>query len=137
MAASRVVGAAILDGRGRVLAAQRDGPADLAGRWEFPGGKLRPGEAELDGLVRECAEELGVVVAPQEFVGEVPIPGHRWLRVWTARLVYGDLTATEHRELRWVAAGELDELDWLVPDRPLLEPLKLLLTRSVAYSWDE
>lgn len=131
MAAPRVVGAAILDGHGRVLAAQRGTPPDLAGRWEFPGGKLLPGETEHDGLVRECAEELGVVVAPQEFLGEVPIPGHRWLRVWTARLVRGDPMATEHRQLRWVTAGELDDLDWLDPDRPLLVLLKGMLAGSI------
>ncbi|MGI8692801.1 MAG: (deoxy)nucleoside triphosphate pyrophosphohydrolase [Geodermatophilaceae bacterium] len=128
MAARCVVGAAILDGHGRVLAAQRAKPPDLAGRWEFPGGKLRPGESEHDGLVRECAEELGVTVAPQRFVGDVPIPGNRRLRVWTALIVRGEPSPIEHRELRWVTAEEIDDLDWLEPDRPLLPALKPLLS---------
>ncbi len=130
MAAGCVVGAAILDGRGRVLAAQRDGPAELAGRWEFPGGKLLPRESEHQGLVRECAEELGVTVRPERLVGDVPIPDGRRLRVWTARILSGDLARTEHRELRWVRADELDALDWLEPDRPLLEPLRRILMMS-------
>jgi 8-oxo-dGTP diphosphatase len=125
-----VVAAAILDGHGRVLAAQRATPVDLAGRWEFPGGKLKPGEAEHDGLVRECREELGVVVQPQAFVGEVPIPGSGRLRVWTARIVSGEPTPSEHRELRWVTADELHDLDWLEPDRPLLRRLGPLLMAS-------
>jgi 8-oxo-dGTP diphosphatase len=127
VAAAGVVGAAILDGDGRVLAAQRAAPPELAGRWEFPGGKLHPGETEHEGLVRECVEELGVVVVPQQFVGEVPIPGDRRLRVWTARITHGEPIATEHRALRWVTAGELHDLDWLDADRPLLEPLSRIL----------
>lgn len=122
-----VVGAAILDRQGRVLAAQRTAPPELAGRWEFPGGKLHPGEGELAGLVRECAEELGVTVVPDRFVGDVPIPGGRRLRVWTAYIVDGVPTSTEHAELRWVSAAELDGLDWLRPDRPLLPALTVLL----------
>jgi len=127
---SCVVGAAILDEHGRVLVAQRGAPPELAGRWEFPGGKLHHNETEHEGLIRECAEELGVVVVPQQFVGEALIPGDRRLRVWTARIVRGELTRTEHRELRWVTAAELDHLDWLDPDRPLLEPLKKALRYS-------
>lgn len=127
MAAGCVVGAAILDGHGRVLAAQRGAPADLAGRWEFPGGKLLPGENEYDGLVRECTEELGVTVQPECLVGDVPLPGDRRLRVWTARIIAGSPSLSEHQELRWVSAKELDALDWLDPDRPLLAPLKRML----------
>lgn len=130
MAAACVVAAAILDGHGRVLAAQRGGPPDLAGRWEFPGGKLQPGESEHGGLVRECAEELGVVILPLRFVGEIPVPGEARLRVWTARILSGEPVATEHRELRWVSASDLDALDWLDPDRPLLEPLIRIMSAS-------
>lgn len=137
MVACCVVGAAILDGHGRVLAAQRGGPAELAGRWEFPGGKLHPGESEHDGLVRECAEELGVVIVAQEFLGEVPIPGDRRLRVWTARITLGVPTPIEHRELRWVTAAELDDLDWLKPDRPLLGRLKDILIMRMEHSQHE
>ncbi|MCV2489397.1 (deoxy)nucleoside triphosphate pyrophosphohydrolase [Geodermatophilus sp. YIM 151500] len=132
----QVVGAAIVRGD-RVLVARRaGGPYD--GCWEFPGGKVEPGEPELDGLVRECREELGVVVAPQAFLGEVVLdgvvgggaPGASTLRVWWAREASGELAAAEHAELRWVRAEELAALDWIPADRPLLPAVRALLARS-------
>jgi 8-oxo-dGTP diphosphatase len=129
----QVVGAAVVDG-GRVLVAQRSGgPYD--GRWEFPGGKLEPGESDLAALVRECQEELGVGIAPQAFLGEVLLdgsvaggaPGESTLRLWSARLESGDLVAHEHAQLRWVAGDELADLDWIDADRPLLPAVRALL----------
>ena len=134
----QVVGVALVEGD-RVLVAQRaDGP--FAGCWEFPGGKVEPGEADLAALVRECREELGVDVAPQAFVGEVPLdgvvgggaPGASTLRVWWGRVTGGVLTPHEHTELRWVRAGELAALDWIPADRPLLPAVTRLLSGSSA-----
>ncbi len=131
----QVVGAAIVDD-GRVLVARRSGgPYD--GLWEFPGGKVERGESDLSALVRECAEELGVTVVPQAFVGEVLLdgvvgggaPGSSTLRVWWARLAGGEPVAHEHAELRWVDAGELGDLDWIPADRPLLPAVRSLLRR--------
>ena len=130
----QVVGAALVDGD-RVLVAQRSGgPYD--GCWEFPGGKVEPGETDLAALVRECAEELGVVVEPGEFLGEVPLDGvvaggprgASTMRVWSARVVSGEPTAHEHAALRWVRADELDDVDWIAADRPLLPAVRDLLT---------
>ena len=131
-----MVGAAVVRA-GKVLATRRTAPPELAGRWEFPGGKVEPGESELSALVRELGEELGVVVVPQAFVGEVLLdgvvaggePGTSTLRVWWARLSAGELVAREHAELRWAAADDLDDLDWIPADRPLLPAVKALLTR--------
>jgi 8-oxo-dGTP diphosphatase len=129
----QVVGAAILQAD-RVLVARRSGgPYD--GFWEFPGGKVEPGEADLSALVREIGEELGVVVAPQDFLGEVlldgpvggGLPGESTLRVWSARITSGDLFAHEHAELRWVGADDLDALDWIPADRPLVPAVRTLL----------
>src|SRR3954451_3316019 len=131
----QVVGAAVIEGQ-RVLVAQRSGgPYD--GCWEFPGGKVEPGESELSALVREMGEELGVDVVPQAFVGEVLLdgvvaggePGTSTLRVWWARLSAGELVAREHAELRWVAADDLDDLDWIPAARPLPPAVKTLLPR--------
>lgn len=129
----QVVGAAIVDD-GRVLVARRaGGPYD--GLWEFPGGKVEPGESDLSALVRECAEELGVEIVPQAFVGEVLLdgvvgggaPGASTLRVWWARTTGGEPVAHEHAEIRWVSAGELEDLDWIPADRPLLPAVRALL----------
>jgi 8-oxo-dGTP diphosphatase len=131
----QVVGAAVVEGD-RVLVAQRHGgPYD--GCWEFPGGKVEPGERELAGLVRECREELGLDVAPQAFVGEVVLdgsvgggpPGASTMRLWWALAVGGSADALEHAELRWVSADELETLDWIPADRPLLPAVRTLLAR--------
>src|SRR3954451_11178204 len=109
-----VVAAAILDDGGRVLAAQRIRPVHLAGRWEFPGGKVEPGERDEDALVRECREELGVDVVLGERGGEdltIPASG-AVLRVWQARIVSGELALVEHVAARWLAADELGEVAW-------------------------
>ena len=132
---TQVVGAALVDDERRVLVAQR-GSGPLAGLWEFPGGKVEPGESDLSALVRECTEELGVRIAPQAFLGEVPLdgvvaggaPGASTLRVWWGRIAAGELVAHEHTELRWLRADELADLDWIAADRPLLPAVRTLLT---------
>lgn len=126
-----VVGAALLDAVGtRVLGAQRAEPPQLAGCWELPGGKVEPGEDERQALVRECREELRVEVELGERLGtDLPI-GDRGavLRVWSARVVDGARpVAVEHRALRWLSAAELDDVEWLPADRPLLPALHALL----------
>jgi 8-oxo-dGTP diphosphatase len=130
----QVVGAAIVDGD-RVLVAQRaGGPYD--GRWEFPGGKVEPGESDLAALVREICEELGTQIEPRDFLGEVVLdgvvgggpPGASTLRVWSARLAGDAPVANEHAALRWVRADELDELEWIAADRPLLPAVRTLLS---------
>ncbi|MEU4097247.1 (deoxy)nucleoside triphosphate pyrophosphohydrolase [Streptomyces sp. NPDC026673] len=114
-----VVGAAVLD-RGRLLAARRSAPPELAGRWELPGGKLEPGETAPQALARELREELGVEAEALERVpGEWPLKPGYVLQVWTARIVSGEpLPLEDHDELRWLTPDRLDEVDWLDQDRP-------------------
>ncbi|MEU4075705.1 (deoxy)nucleoside triphosphate pyrophosphohydrolase [Streptomyces venezuelae] len=114
-----VVAGALYD-RGRLLAARRSAPVELAGRWELPGGKLEPGESPEAALVRELREELGVDVEPGERIpGEWPLKPGYVLRVWTARLLSGEPRPLEdHDELRWLSRSELDSVDWLDQDRP-------------------
>jgi 8-oxo-dGTP diphosphatase len=121
-----VVGAAILHPDGtRVLAAQRSRPAELAGQWEFPGGKVEPGEDERTALRRECREELGVEVEPlARLGGDLPAAGGRMvLRVWVAALTLGEPEPREHAALRWLRRDELHSVRWLAPDLPLVDRL--------------
>ncbi|MER6628291.1 (deoxy)nucleoside triphosphate pyrophosphohydrolase [Streptomyces sp. NPDC000987] len=116
-----VVGAALLDG-GRLLAARRSAPPDLAGRWELPGGKVEPGESPEAALVRELREELGVDAEPVERIpGEWPLRPPYVLAVWTARLRPGSgdpEPLQDHDALRWLGPGELWDVDWLDQDVP-------------------
>ncbi|HEY4024575.1 MAG TPA: (deoxy)nucleoside triphosphate pyrophosphohydrolase [Pseudonocardiaceae bacterium] len=126
--APTVVGAAII-ADGAVLAAQRSYPPALAGRWEFPGGRVEPGETEEQAIVRECQEELGATVRATGRVGpDLILPSGWVLRIHAALLVDGQRPdALEHHALRWVRQSELDELDWLDADRAVLPALRALL----------
>jgi 8-oxo-dGTP diphosphatase len=112
-----VVGAALLSG-GRLLAARRSAPPELAGRWELPGGKAEPGEAPEHALVRELREELGVTAEPVERVpGEWPLKPGYVLRVWIARLLAGTPEPLEdHDALRWLTPDEIWDVEWLDQD---------------------
>ena len=123
------MGAAIVRG-GRVLAARRTAPASAAGRWEFPGGKVEPGESDDDSLLREIDEELGVEIRVDRWLaGEEPIGERHLLRVALASLVHGEPAPTEHDRVRWLAAAELHDVDWLDADRPFLTELSTILPR--------
>ena len=114
------MGAAIVRD-GRVLACRRTAPSAAAGRWELPGGKVEPGETPEAALVREVREELGCEIAVTGWLaGSTPISDHYRLRVGVADVVHGEPDPVEHDAVRWLAAGELEDVDWLTPDRPLL-----------------
>ena len=124
-----VVGAAILRA-GRVLAARRKAPPETAGGWEFPGGKVEPGETDSQALVRECLEELGISVAPGTELGVQVLSTGALLRVYLAELSHGEpQLLQDHDELRWLGADELDDVRWLPADRALVDLLRLLLPR--------
>ena len=119
--------AAIVRG-GRVLAARRTTPPEAAGRWELPGGKCEPGEPPTAALEREIAEEPGCDVEVTAWLqGATPIGETHELRAALARLTRGEPEPTEHDEVRWLTADELDTVDWLEPDRPFLPELRFAL----------
>ncbi|MDI3263303.1 MAG: Nudix family hydrolase [Fulvimonas sp.] len=124
----QVVAAALLDADGRVLLAQRPPGKALAGAWEFPGGKLEPGETPLAALARELDEELGIVPLDAEPLIRVPwLAGHRPLRLdaWQVRRWRGEPVAREGQALRWQPPAAVDPAELAPADRPLLHALCL------------
>lgn len=124
-----VMGAAIVRD-GRVLAARRSAPAETAGGWEFPGGKVEPGESAEQAIVREVEEELACRVAVTgELSGQMRIRPDLVLRVVLAVLTEGEPVPQEgeHDAVRWLGPDELDEVPWLPADRPFLEELRTVL----------
>lgn len=120
-----VVGAAIIRD-GRMLAARRRATESLAGGWEFPGGKVEPGESDEQALIRECMEELGVRIRCGERVGAESALGTTMrLRVYLAELVEGEPQArADHDELRWLARADLDDVAWLPGDLTAVAALR-------------
>jgi 8-oxo-dGTP diphosphatase len=125
----RVVAAALYDGAGRVLIAQRPVGKHMAGRWEFPGGKIAPGESEEQALARELEEELGV-----QFRGGRPLMAldHEYddyrveLAMWVVDGYDGDPRGLDGQSLKWVEPAVLLEEDMLDADRPFIEALQRL-----------
>ena len=127
--AGPVIVATALIRDGRVLAAQRTRPPELAGRWELPGGRVEAGESEPDAVARECREELGIAVRATGRLGtDLPLDA-AVLRVHAAVLEPGSAQprALEHAGLRWVGPGELDGVDWVDADRAVVADLRALL----------
>src|SRR5215468_3576177 len=116
---------------GRVLAARRSRPAAVAGGWEFPGGKVEAGESEPAALARECGEELGVALRLGRRLGAA-VDGRIRLVLYAATLAAGEpRPLTDHDELRWLGADDLDEVGWLAVDRALLPHVVELLRKGV------
>ncbi|MEU4149874.1 (deoxy)nucleoside triphosphate pyrophosphohydrolase [Streptomyces sp. NPDC026659] len=136
MNARIVVGAALLD-EGRLLAARRSAPPELAGRWELPGGKVEPGERPDEALVRELREELGVDAdAVERLPGQWPLKPPYVLHVWTARLRPGSAGPSplqDHDELRWLTPDRLWEVPWLDQDVPAVRELAARLGAPAAH----
>lgn len=124
-----IVGTAIVRGDA-LLAQQRAYPPSTAGLWELPGGRVEPGESDVDAVRRECVEELGVTVRVGSPVGpDVALPGDKLLRIYAAVLDPPDAEPHphDHQALRWLTVERLDSVEWLPADRILLPSLRALL----------
>jgi len=122
-----VVAAALYDARGRVLIAQRPQGRHQAGRWEFPGGKVAPGESEAAALARELREELGIeVTASRPFMRLEHSYADRSveLSMWIVERFAGAPRSLDGQRLRWVAPADLGQADLLEADRPFVEALR-------------
>jgi len=123
-----VVAGALIDSSGRVLIAQRPAGKHLAGGWEFPGGKLEPGEERLPGLARELREELGIVVEqcrPLIRVRHAYPSRDVLLDVWVVKRYAGEPRGLDGQRLRWCAQHELASADLLPADEPIVAALRL------------
>jgi len=128
-----VVAAALIDREGRVLVQRRPVGKMMAGLWEFPGGKIEPGETPESALVRELDEELGITVdiarlAPAAFASE-PLAGrHMLLLLYICRSWEGSPRALDAEELLWCTPDSLRALDMPPADRPLIGLLEAILS---------
>jgi 8-oxo-dGTP diphosphatase len=115
-----VVGAVIVS-EGRVLCTQRGGIGPLVGKWEFPGGKVEPGEAPIEALIREIREELDCDIDVGSLVTTTVYEydfGVVTLTTYYCSVVDGRPQLTEHTAMRWLAPSELRMLDWAPADVP-------------------
>jgi 8-oxo-dGTP diphosphatase len=128
-----VVAAAIVDGDPpRLLAAPRAYPHALAGRWELPGGKVEAGESDVEALTRELREELGVeVVVRGRAAPDVATVGSGGvLRTYWVDVVAGEPRAIDHAALRWLHVDELNDVEWLAPDLPVIAAVEARMRAS-------
>lgn len=124
----RVVGAVLVTADGlRILAARRRPSIPTAGRWEFPGGKIEPGESPQAALVRELREELGIEVEVGWLIGRgTGWAGERELHLdcyWARPVGPSPTTSTDHDLLEWVELDALLTRDWAEPDVPIVETI--------------
>jgi 8-oxo-dGTP diphosphatase len=127
-----VAACALIDADGRVLIAERPAGKPMAGLWEFPGGKVDAGERPEDALIRELAEELGIVVneaclAPLTFASHSYTEFHLLMPLYVCRRWQGVVTPREGQKLAWVRPNRLKEYPMPPADVPLISHLTTLL----------
>lgn len=128
-----VVTAAVIEKDGRILIARRKQGWRFAGKWEFPGGKIEPGETPEECLRRELREELDIEAEVGEFFCSST---YRYSHATVQLLVYrayhvaGEYTLHDHQEIRWVLPTELAQYDFPEADKPVIE--KLIKEKSLS-----
>ena len=118
--------AAIIRDKGRIFATQR-GYGLYKDGWEFPGGKIEPGETPEEALKREIREELDTEIEVGEPAGHIEYDYpelHLSMDCFFCTLLSGSLTLKEHEAARWLSPAELDSVSWLPADRSLIDGLK-------------
>ena len=118
--------AAIIEKDGRIFATQR-GYGDFKDGWEFPGGKIEPGETPEQALVREIKEELEADIKVGDLVTTVEYDYpqfHLTMHCYMCELLSDNLVLTEHEAAKWLSKDQLDEVDWLPADIEVVNTLK-------------
>lgn len=120
-----VAACALLDADGRVLVAQRPAGKAMAGLWEFPGGKIEPGETPEETVIRELEEELGIdtktsCLAPLTFASHSYDDFHLIMPLFVCRRFWGVPTPREGQQIKWVRPNRLRELEMPAADLPLI-----------------
>lgn len=118
--------AGVIKNGDKIFATQR-GCGDFKGGWEFPGGKMEPGETPQQALARELHEELAVVVKVGDFICTVDCdyPNfHLTMHCYFCSVVGGELKLLEHEAAKWLSPSELDNVDWLPADVEVVNSLK-------------
>ncbi|MDB5589728.1 (deoxy)nucleoside triphosphate pyrophosphohydrolase [Enterovirga sp.] len=123
-----VVAVALIDSDGRVLLSERPAGKELAGLWEFPGGKIEPGERPEETLIRELREELGLTVqepclAPLTFASHAYDTFHLLMPLYVCRRWEGFAQGLEGQRLAWVRPRDLRSYPMPPADEPLIPPL--------------
>lgn len=128
----RVVAAVIRDHE-RLLACRRAPHKSLAGKWEFPGGKVEPLESDEGALAREIQEELGVGIIVEEFLIETSqYHGEKLIEMFTYLATLGaerPTQSSDHDQMKWLSLNELSQYDWAELDIPVIERLQELFNR--------
>ena len=119
--------AAIIYKDGAYFTTQR-GYGEFEGMWEFPGGKIEPGESSEYALKREIQEELGIDITIDKFLctTEYDYPSfHLTMHCYLCRVEVGEIELREHKSAQWLTAEILDNMEWLPADKEVVEKLKL------------
>lgn len=120
--------AAIIQREGAYFATQR-GYGEFEGMWEFPGGKIEPGESREIALKREIQEELGIDITIDKFLctTDYDYPSfHLTMHCYLCGIGSGEIELREHKSARWLTTELLDRVEWLPADKEVVEVLRLV-----------
>ena len=126
------VAAAVIHDEGKILATQR-GYGDFKGGWEFPGGKIQPGESAEEAIVREIQEELQVCIRPEKLLTTIEYDYetfHLTMHCFLASIIEGEIQLLEHEAMRWLTSDQLESVDWLPADIAVVAQLKRILNQT-------
>jgi ADP-ribose pyrophosphatase len=115
----QVTAAVIKDGE-KVMICKRPQGKRFGGQWEFPGGKVEPGESLFDCIIRECQEELDILIEPKKEIIAIEI-GDYMLHFIDAVIVSGTITLNEHEAVEWTTESDIDKFEFCSADKKALE----------------